>query len=168
MRPIGSPTELFHHRQRAIALLAQGLDKSEVARRIGVNPRTVRRWHHAYRQGGEAALAPKPACGAPPRLSEQQKNELAQALIGGARQAGYANELWTGRRVAELIRQRFGVSYNEHYVLEVLRSLNFTPQRPEPEAREKKSGRQGRLAALAVAGDQTKRPAARRVAGFPR
>jgi putative transposase len=168
MRPKGSPEELFHHRQRAIALLEQGLDKGEVARRIGVGRRTVRRWHRAWRQGGEAALAPKPACGAPPRLSDQQKSALAQALLDGAKKAGYANELWTGRRVSELIRQRFGVRYNEHYVLEVLRSLNFTPQRPEPEAREKKSSLQGRLAALAVAGDQTKRPAARRVAGFPR
>ena len=97
----------------------------------------MRRWHLAYRSGGEAALAPKPASGAPPRLSEQQKSELVQALIGGARQAGYANELWTGRRVADLIRQRFGVRYNEHYVLELLRSLGFTPQRPEPQAREK-------------------------------
>ena len=97
----------------------------------------MRRWHRACRSGGEAALAPKPASGAPPRLSEQQKSELAQALIGGARQAGYANELWTGRRVADLIRQRFGVRYNEHYVLALLRSLGFTPQRPEPQAREK-------------------------------
>src|SRR5690242_17386296 len=106
MRPKGSPEELFHHRQRAIALLEQGLDKSEVARRIGVGPRTVRRWHRAYRCGGQAALAPKPASGAPAHLSEQQKSELAQALLDGAQKAGYANELWTGRRVADLIRQR--------------------------------------------------------------
>jgi transposase len=54
MRPIGSPEELLHHRQRAIALLKQGLDKNEMARRIGVNTRTVGRWHRAYRRGGEA------------------------------------------------------------------------------------------------------------------
>jgi transposase len=167
MRPKGSPEELFHHRQRAIALLAQGLDKGEVARRIGVGRRTVRRWHRDYRRGGEAALAPKPACGAPPRLSEPQKSELAQALIEGAKKAGYANDLWTGRRVAELIRQRFGVSYNDHYVLQVLRALDFTPQRPEPVAREKKPEVKAAWLRWLWPAIKKKCPPARRMAAVP-
>lgn len=137
MRPKGSPEELFHHRQRAIALLEQGLDKGEVARRIGVERRTVRQWHHDYKAGGEAALAPKPAPGGPAKLSGEQKQQLAQALIAGAKAAGFESDLWTGPRIAQLIRDRFGVSYNDHYVLELLRALNFTPQRPQPVAREK-------------------------------
>lgn len=137
MRPKGSPDELFHHRQRAIALLEQGLDKGEVARRIGVSRRTVRLWHSAYRQGGAAALAPKPPPGGPAKLSGEQKGELARALTRGAKAAGFDSQLWTGPRIAELIRQRFGVRYNAHYVLELLRTLDFTPQRPQPVAREK-------------------------------
>lgn len=137
MRPKGSPEELFHHRQRAIALLEQGLDKGEVARRIGVDRRSVRLWHSTFKQGGEAALAPKPAPGGPAKLSGEQKGELAQALTQGAKAAGFESELWTGPRIAELIRQRFAVSYNDHYVLELLRGLDFTPQRPQPVAREK-------------------------------
>lgn len=137
MRPIGSPEELFHHRQRAIALLAQGLDKGEVARRIGVDRRTVRLWHSAFKTGGEAALAPKPVAGAPAKLSAAQKEALAQALTQGAKAAGFESELWTGPRITQLIRERFGVSYNDHYVLELLRGLNFTPQRPQPVADKK-------------------------------
>jgi transposase len=137
MRPKGSPEELYHHRQRAIALLEQGLDKGEVARRIGVARRTVRQWHHDYQAGGAAALKPKPAVGAPARLSGEQKSQLAQALIQGAKAAGFDSELWTGPRIARLIRDRFGVGYNEHYVLELLRGLDFTPQRPEPVAQQR-------------------------------
>jgi transposase len=137
MRPKGSPEELHHHRQRAIALLEQGLDKGEVARRIGVGRRTVRQWHHDYKAGGEAALAPKPVPGAPAKLSPEQKEQLTQALLAGAKAAGFESELWTGPRIVALIRERFGVSYNEHYVLGLLRTLDFTPQRPQPVAREK-------------------------------
>lgn len=136
MRPKGSAEELFHHRQRAIALLEQGLSTGEVARRIGVDRRSVRRWHRAWRQGGEAALLPKPARGAPAKLSPEQKGELAQALLEGAKAAGFESELWTGRRIAALIKKRFGVPYHERYVLRLLRTLGFTPQRPQPVARE--------------------------------
>lgn len=138
MRPKGSAEELFHHRQRAIALLEQGLPKSEVARRIGVTRRTVRRWHHLWRQGGEAALAPKPPSGAPAKLSAQERAGLAHILIQGAKAAGFDSELWTGRRIARLIQQRFGVRYHERSVWRLLRALGFTPQRPEKVARERR------------------------------
>jgi hypothetical protein len=43
MRPTGSPEELEHRRLRALALLKEGLLPSEVARRVGVDRRSVRR-----------------------------------------------------------------------------------------------------------------------------
>src|ERR1700675_1308431 len=54
MRPTGSPEELERRRLRALALLKQGLLPSEVARRVGVNRRSVRRWKSVARRHGEA------------------------------------------------------------------------------------------------------------------
>ena len=47
MRPTGSPEELERRRLRALALLKAGLLPSEVARRGGVDRRSVRRWKSA-------------------------------------------------------------------------------------------------------------------------
>ena len=59
MRPTGSPAELERRRLRALALLKEGLLPSEVARRVGVDRRSVRRWKAAApgRRTGEAARA---------------------------------------------------------------------------------------------------------------
>ena len=168
MRTQGSPEELFHRRQRAIALLEQGLTNPEVARRVGVHPRTVRHWHSAWRQGGEAALKPKPAPGAPARLSSPQKQELAQALVQGAKAAGLESELWTGRRVSQFIHQRFGVDYSRRYVLELLRALNFAPQRPEPVAQQKNEAVEARWRRWVWPAIKKNGPAPGRLARFPR
>ena len=47
MRPHGSPEELERRRQRALALLDEGLQPVEVAQRLGVDRRSVRRWKAA-------------------------------------------------------------------------------------------------------------------------
>lgn len=44
MRPFGSPEELEWRCRRAIALLKEGNLPVEVARRVGVDRRSVRRW----------------------------------------------------------------------------------------------------------------------------
>ena len=42
---------------RAIQLLKQGHPPVEVARRVGVDRRSVRRWHAAYRERGDAGVS---------------------------------------------------------------------------------------------------------------
>lgn len=111
MRPKGSAEELFHHRQRAITLLEQGHSKGEVAKRIGVDRRTVRQRHSTWKQGGQAVLAPKPAPGGPAKLHGEQKELLAQTLTQGAKAAGFESELWTGPHIAALIREHVDVTY---------------------------------------------------------
>ncbi len=48
MRPKGSASELERRRQRAIALLDKGHAPVDVARMLGVDRRSVRRWKAAY------------------------------------------------------------------------------------------------------------------------
>lgn len=137
MRPKGSSGELFHRRQRAMKLLDQGLSQVEVARRVDADVRSVQRWRRRFEAGGEEALRPKPVPGAPPKLTAKQREALRAILVKGAKAAGFESELWTGRRVAAVVRKHFGVTYHERYVLRLLRALGLTPQRPEPVARER-------------------------------
>src|SRR5437879_5085303 len=95
MRPQGSPQELEQRRLRALALLEQGLQPVEVAQRLGVDRRSVRRWKAAARRGGTTALKAHPASGRPPKLAARHRPRLERALLRGAQAAGFANDLWT-------------------------------------------------------------------------
>src|SRR5574342_758342 len=100
MRPQGSPEELEHRRRRALALLAEGLQPGEVAQRVGVDRRSVRRWKAAVRSGGAQALTAKPASGRPAKLTRGQYARMEQWLLRGAQAAGFAHDLWTCPRIA--------------------------------------------------------------------
>jgi transposase len=83
-------------------------------------------------------LAAKPALGPRPRLSDQQLATLEGLLNQGAVAHGWANHLWTSKRVAVLIRRHFGVHYHPAHVYRLLnRRLHWTSQKPQKRARER-------------------------------
>ena len=136
MRPKGTAAELESRRRFAASLLRDGKSIAETARIVGAHASSVKRWKKAIREGGEEALAAKPHPGPSERLSSCQKVRLLEILSRGARHAGYLTELWTCRRIAEVIRREFGASYHQGHVWKVLRSLDLSPQRPAKRARE--------------------------------
>lgn len=137
MRPSGSPAQLAYRRQLGGKLLARGKGVREVARLLEVAPSSVSRWKQALGRGGERALRAKPHAGPTPRLSKTQKRQLLATLVAGPRAAGYAAELWTCPRVAEVIRHQFGVAYHPAHVWRLLRAWLWRPQIPEHRARER-------------------------------
>ena len=141
MRPHGSPEELERRRLRAIELLKEGLPPVEVARRVGVDRRSVRRWNASYRQGGRKALRRQPAPGRPPKLDPGTKEQLEEMLLAGAKAAGFATDLWTCPRVAEAIAARFAVQYHPGHVGRLLRALGWSPQKPQRRAIERNEER---------------------------
>lgn len=137
MRPKGSAAELEVRRRIAGHMLQQGKGVREVARLVKASPSSVSRWKKELGKGGEDALAAKKHKGRPPRLKERQKKELEQILLKGAEAAGYATDLWTLARVAEVIEREFGVKYHPGHVWYILRGMGWTCQKPERRARER-------------------------------
>ena len=137
MRPAGSPEELERRRRRAMRLLDDGYAPVDVARMVGVDRRSVRRWKAAYRRTGTAALAAKPAAGRPPKLDARARRRLEQLLIRGAQAAGFPTDLWTCPRVAQAITAHFGVTYHVDHLGRLLRALGFSPQQPQRRALER-------------------------------
>lgn len=137
MRPSGSPKELERRRVRALQLLRQGLTPVEVARQLGVDRRSVRRWKAAARRRGEAGVRAKPTTGRPRRLAATDLKQLRGLLLQGAQSAGLPTDLWTCPRVAWLIKEHFGVRYHEDHVGRVLHGLGFSPQKPTRRAVER-------------------------------
>lgn len=137
MRPSGTPQELERRRRRALRMLGEGWSPVEVARQIGVDRRSVRRWKAAVRKGGTSAVAAKPASGRPRRLITRDLVRLRRLLMQGAQAAGLATDLWTCPRVSWLIQRQFGVHYHPAHVSRLLHGLGFSPQKPTRRAIER-------------------------------
>jgi transposase len=137
MRPQGSPAELERRRLRAIDLLQRDIPVHAVAERLGVDRRSVRRWKRAYRRRGRGGLRARPTPGRPPKLAAAQRQRLVRLVLAGAEAAGYHTSLWTCRRIVDLIRDHFAVVYHPDHVGRLLRACGFSPQRPQPQAKER-------------------------------
>jgi transposase len=97
----------------------------------------VWRWWKAYRKGGEAALRARPPAGRRSKLTDAQKQNLRRRLLEGARANGFATDLWTCPRIAQLIRRLWGVSYHVDSLPRFLRAMGFSCQRPQKRAVER-------------------------------
>jgi len=137
MRPHGTQEQLERRRQRAIALLGNRLTPLAVARKIGCAVSSVYQWKDRWRKGGTAALQAKPVPGRPPKLSARQQQALVQILVEGPLRHGYSTDLWTERRVAEVIAKRFRVRYHPHHMWRLLVGLGWSCQKPQKRARER-------------------------------
>ena len=137
MRTKGTPAELEARRRRAAGLLSQGKGTNEVARLVGAAPSSVSRWKKALRKRGPDGLGARPHPGPKPRLDKAQKRRLLALLKKGAAAAGHDSDLWTCRRVRDLIGATFGVWYDFNHVGRILHALGLSVQKPEARARER-------------------------------
>jgi transposase len=136
MRPTGTPAELERRRKRAVdAVRIDGLSPSVVAKAFGVHRVTVQAWLRAAK--APHGLDAKPIH-RPLRLTDDRLPRLEALLLQGARAHGWANDLWTATRVAEVVRRHFGVAYHPEHVRKILkRRLGWTSQKPQVKAKER-------------------------------
>jgi transposase len=135
-RTLGSKREQEARRLAAGRLLLKGEKNVDVVRALNVSPSSVRRWKKIVGRHGLEGLPTKPVAGRPPKLSRRRRKTLVRILLKGARAAGFPADLWTGKRVAQVIRRKFKVDYHPHHVLKILRQLDLTPQKPQRRARQ--------------------------------
>jgi putative transposase len=128
---------LERRRLRAARLLSQGASQAEVARKVGAHRQSVSRWAQELEEQGLAGLKRAPRAGRKPRLSAEHLGRVRQALKRGPRAFGYATELWTARRVRDVIAQECGVQFSPRHVWWLLRQLGGSCQRPRGRARER-------------------------------
>ena len=129
--------EMERRRKRAGVMFEKGYPPAEVARRVGVSRQAASRWKGAWSQGGNPALVSKGAAGRKPRLNEDQRRQIVDALLEGPVAQGYRTNLWTLPRVGLLIKDLTGVAYHSGHVWHLLRALNFSCQRPSRRALER-------------------------------
>jgi transposase len=128
---------LEYRRRLAIQRVADGYSTQEVADFLGVDPSTVRRWLAAFRARGDAGLVARPVSGRPCKLTSTQEKIALRWLTESPAHHGFEAELWSAARLAQLIREEFGVRLNPGYLSTWSRERGFTPQKPERVPRER-------------------------------
>jgi len=124
-------------RIEAAKLFRKGLPQAEVARALAVSRQAVSRWRAAWDAGGKEALAGAGRTGRKRKLSGDDLCRLEALLLAGAPAQGYETEVWTLKRIAQVIRREFGVTFHASHVWKVLSQLGWSCQRPERKARER-------------------------------
>jgi transposase len=129
--------ELEQRRRLAVDRVNAGYSQTQVADILKVAPRSVRRWIRVYRAGGDDALRAKPRPGRPCKLTPAQTRTVLSWFRRSPTDFGFTTELWTARRVAQLIDRHFGVAMNHRYLNAWLTVRGITPQKPQRRARER-------------------------------
>lgn len=124
-------------RRLAYQWLRRGVSRAEVARRLGVSWTAVQNWDKRRLADGPASWRERKHPGPARRLTLAQRKKLQQLLLQGAQAHGYETDLWTLKRMAEVIQNEFGVEYTESGAWRLLRDMGFSAQVPLPRALER-------------------------------
>jgi transposase len=90
-------------RKRAWELAQRGWTQRKIAEALGVSEGAVSQWFTKVRQQGVEALVAHPPPGSPARLSSEHVRQLPTLLAMGAETFGFRGDVWTARRIAQVI-----------------------------------------------------------------
>jgi transposase len=125
-------------RMKAAEMFARGKRQVDVVTKLGVSAQTASRWHRAWLDGGRSGLAGAGRAGRVRKLTDAQLAEVEAALKKGPRAHGFATDMWTLARVADVIEALTGVRYGQTQTWTVLRErLGWSRQRPARRAVER-------------------------------
>jgi transposase len=99
---------------------------TEAATRVGVAQPTASRWTERWNNHGVDGLRPDFGGGRPPKLTEQEQEQLCEVLE--------ANQPLTTAHVQRLIEEGFNVSYSQRHVSRLLKKLGMKYAIPRPES----------------------------------
>jgi transposase len=107
-------------RARIIRAAAAGLGLSAIARRLGLRPKTVRRWIDRFNAQGLAGLRDAPRSGRPPTYTPEQVGELVALALTDPRSLGLPFDCWTLDRLAAYVHEHRGIGMKRGRIDQVL------------------------------------------------
>lgn len=137
MRKKGSPDALEHCRFLAVRRLLDGYSNDEVADFLEVDRRSVQRWWKLFTVHGWDGLAAIAAAGRPRKLTSTQEKIVLRWLQDSPTSFGFDTELWTCRRLTQLVFEEWTIRIHPDSMRKWLRQRGFTPQKPARVPRER-------------------------------
>jgi transposase len=116
----------------AVAMVMEGVRRTEAARLTGMDRQTLRDWVHRYNDEGVDGLISRKAPGAQPKLTPDQMQQLRVLTIAGPDPEHDEVVRWRCRDLREKIAERFGVTICERTVCKLLHKLKLTRLQPRP------------------------------------
>lgn len=126
MRPNGTSKQLSKRRARARELRKRGKSTKEIAVKVKVSERSIRRWRQEQRYPRKPNARPP---GQLPNLIDKQRKKLEQELLKGAYAHGYSEDYWTLDRVGHVIWELFQIRYSPSGVWRLLNRMNWSCQK---------------------------------------
>ncbi len=128
LRRLASATGNANQSRRLLSLAAvlDGMNRTEAARIGGMDRQTLRDWVHRFNDHGPEGLLDGWSKGPAPRLSAEQRAEIAQLVETGPDREVHGVVRWRRIDLRRVIAERFGVDYHERTVGKILRTLGFS------------------------------------------
>src|SRR5215469_10317404 len=124
-------------RRRAWELKEAGWKQQDIAAALGVTPGAVSQWLKRAREQGVEALRRHPAPGRQLWLTAGQVARLPALLAPAPEAYGFRGQVWTCRRVAEVIQRTVGVAYHPAPVSRLLHAVRHSVQQPVARATQR-------------------------------
>jgi transposase len=100
----------------SLAAVLDGMSRADAAKIGGMDRQTLRDWVHRFNARGLDGLVDIHAGGRQPRLTPDQKAELAQIVETGPDPATHGVVRWRRVDIQRVIKERYGVDYHERYI----------------------------------------------------
>jgi transposase len=110
----------------ALAAVREGKDREEAARIGGMDRQTLRDWVHAFNERGPEGLINGKAPGPKPKLTAEQKAELARIVERGPDRKKDGVVRWRCVDLKGVIKERWNVDLDEVSVGRLLKELGFS------------------------------------------
>ena len=142
LRQLAQRSKCTRQSRRLLSLAAiyDGMSRADAARIGGMDRQTLRDWVHRFNEAGPDGLFDRKENGSVRRLSAEQLKELSSIVETGPDLERDGVVRWRRVDLKRVIEERFGVSYSERYVSQILHDLDFShmsarPQHPKQDAR---------------------------------
>lgn len=116
----------------ALALVLEGVRRSEAAAQNGMDRQTLRDWVLRYNDLGIEGLKSRPSTGRKPSLSGPQMAELLALTVKGPDPEKDRVVRWRCADLREEVKRRFSVEVHENTIGAWLRAMKLTRLQPRP------------------------------------
>jgi transposase len=110
----------------SLAAVLDGMNRTEAAGIGGMDRQTLRDWVHRFNAHGPEGLLDSWSKGPEPRLSNEQRAEIADLVATGPDQAMHGVVRWRRIDLQRVILERFGIGYHERPIGKLLKALGFS------------------------------------------
>jgi len=124
------PKKRLRERALMVIISSKGYNVKQIADILECSENTVSKWLSAYEENGFLGLYDQPIPGRPPRLSEQQEQQIEQWLEHSPRDEGYQHSNWTLKLLLHHIHKVFHRQFSLTRIWQIIRRLGFVTIRP--------------------------------------